>query len=220
MPSAPKLRTADAVESDTSYWTARSCEALPEAQEHAHASNLRIQFPPKGAFPRGRTNVSEAALHVAVFHREITPADHTIAPYQRQRVISELSFSSRRICFETVHPAPQKLEAVAIPHHRDRRESAIAPSPAQRHARRSSSAGQYQSTPSMRACASRSVARRRHPSIRRATAAPQSADGAPDRAGTPWAAARKSGQRRPLTRPAALRRSARSAGSSPWRWTA
>src|SRR2546421_5495086 len=65
------------------------------------------------------------AVHVAgigeqrtIFHREIGPADDAIAPEERQRIVTELSFGCRRIGFETVGPVPQQFETASVMHDR------------------------------------------------------------------------------------------------------
>ena len=58
------------------------------------------------ALTRLRLDKAKFRLQCAVFHREVGPPDHAVAPEQRQRVISELPFGSRRVGFESIHPSP------------------------------------------------------------------------------------------------------------------
>src|SRR3990167_10142827 len=50
-----------------------------------------------------------------VLHRHVRPADDLVAPQQWQRVVAELAFRGRGVGLEAVGPAPQQLEAAAVP---------------------------------------------------------------------------------------------------------
>jgi hypothetical protein len=67
--------------------------------------------------------MAERRAQPAAFDREIGPAGGAVAPDQRQRVVAELAHRRRRVCLEAVGPAPQQLEAQAVPCDRiERRE--------------------------------------------------------------------------------------------------
>src|SRR6266496_1066109 len=96
-----------------------------EAQKRSHAVQLRPQFTLEDAIARWRSDIANLGLELAVFHGEVAPANHAVAPTERQSVIAEPAFGRRRVGFETVDPAPQQLEAGAVPHHRvERRQQA------------------------------------------------------------------------------------------------
>ncbi len=53
----------------------------------------------------------------AILDCQIAPADHPVAPQQRQSIVSALAFCHRSVGFEAIHPSPEQLEAPAIPNH-------------------------------------------------------------------------------------------------------
>src|SRR5206468_13054266 len=55
-------------------------------------------------------------LQSPLLHGEIRPTNDAVAPKQRHCIIAELALWRRRISLETVRPAPQEFEAVAVPH--------------------------------------------------------------------------------------------------------
>src|SRR5438445_11593541 len=77
-----------------------------QAQEGSHAVQLGFEFALEGAIARRRLDVAEVRFERTVFYREVAPADHAIAPKQRQSIIAALAFVRRRVGFETVDPAP------------------------------------------------------------------------------------------------------------------
>jgi hypothetical protein len=77
------------------------------------------------------------------------PADDAIAPQHRQRVVAELPLRQRRVGLEA-YGQPRIVESTAVPHYRiERRQQRTRSSTVARSGR--SAAGQYQSTPSIRA---------------------------------------------------------------------
>src|SRR5260370_35149974 len=90
-----------------------------EAQKGSHAIQLRLEFALEGAMARCvRFDIAELRLKLTGLHGEVGPANHAVAPKQRQSVIAELAFGRRRVDFETVYPAPHQLEASAVSDHR------------------------------------------------------------------------------------------------------
>ena len=157
---------------------------------------------------RPASDVAEARLHALRRGGDVGPADHAVAPEQRQRVVAELALRRRRVGLEAVGPAPEAARSAGGPRPPDRTAPAGAPLvgvPVG--ARRgSSSAGQYQSTPSTRACASRCLRAQPAPaSASAAIAARRSAGGSPAPTASPPAAARICARRGRPARRAALR---------------
>ena len=90
-----------------------------KTQKGSHAIQLSLKFAVEGTIIwRPRFNIAELRFELTVFHREVAPANHAVAPEQRQSVIAESAFVCRCVRLETVHPAPQQLEAVAVLYHR------------------------------------------------------------------------------------------------------
>ena len=176
------------------------------AQEFSHAIQLCLELVFEVAVARCfRFDIAELGVELAVLHCEVAPADHAVAPKQRQSVIAELAFGRRRVGFETVEPSPTTARSGRGPAPPDRRAPASAPCPAAHgapHPRPASTSRRHR-----RAHARAAVwPAARHSSTRPATAARQSAAGARRTTGSHRAAARRCG---PPHRPA--RRSARGA---------
>src|SRR5438876_12050130 len=86
-----------------------------EAEKCSHAIQLRLEFALEDAIARWvRFDIAEVRLKVTILQREVAPADHAVAPKQRQSIIAALAFVRRSIGFETVHPAPQQLETRSV----------------------------------------------------------------------------------------------------------
>ena len=152
-------------------WPSRRADgacARPDG-ELARAPRNRAAARARRRAPRGTPRIArgapatkpDAADRRPSRTRRVAPADHAVAPQQRQRVVAELALRRRRVGLEAVGPAPEELEAAAVPDDRvERREqphALVGRVPRRRAGSRS--AGQYQSTPSTRACASRACAR-------------------------------------------------------------
>src|SRR5207253_8194401 len=86
-------------------------------QKELHSAQLCIELALESAI------LWWPAMHVAgigeqrtIFHRQIRPTDDAIAPQERQRVVTQLPFRRRCVCFETIGPVPQQFETGAIVH--------------------------------------------------------------------------------------------------------
>src|SRR5438132_13093815 len=86
------------------------------AEEYAHALQFRVELAREPTVARPRRRVPELRLERAILQREISPANHAIAPEQRKRVVAALPFRRRRVRLEPVGPAPEQFEAATIPH--------------------------------------------------------------------------------------------------------
>src|SRR5206468_144980 len=75
---------------------------------------LGLELPSEGTISRPLPR-DEAQLELAA--SRIRPANHLIAPEQRQGVVAEPSLLGRRVRLEAVLPPPEALEAAPIPHH-------------------------------------------------------------------------------------------------------
>src|SRR4029079_11847511 len=97
---------------------------LTPPQEDAHALDLGFQRARESAMTRrAAVDVAERGLQVAVPDGKIAPADDLVAPQHRQRVVAPLPFGHGRVGLEAIGPAPEQLEAAAVPHDRiERRE--------------------------------------------------------------------------------------------------
>src|ERR1035441_9229917 len=79
--------------------------AFSQPQKHSHAIQLRLKLPPESSLPRRLAlNIPQLRLKLPVLHRNIRPANHAIAPKQRQSVIAELAFGRGRVRLETAEP--------------------------------------------------------------------------------------------------------------------
>src|SRR5438874_9507564 len=88
-----------------------------DCQETSHAIQLCLELTFEGAIiRRARLDIAKLRLKFPFLHGEIRPTNDALAPKQWHRVIAELAFRRRRISLETVRPAPQQFEAVALPH--------------------------------------------------------------------------------------------------------
>src|SRR6059036_2938964 len=69
-----------------------------EAQKDSHAIQLRVEFALEGAIAlRVRLDIAERRLQLTVLHREVAPANHAVAPQQRQSVVAALASALRRV---------------------------------------------------------------------------------------------------------------------------
>jgi hypothetical protein len=60
-----------------------------------------MKFAAEGAIMwRMRVHIAEVSLELIILDRQVSPANHTIAPQQRQRIVASLSFGRGRIPFE------------------------------------------------------------------------------------------------------------------------
>ena len=60
-------------------------------------------------------NVAEPRRHHATGMADIGPADHAVAPQQRQRVVAERPFGFGRVGFEAIGPSPEMLKSPPVP---------------------------------------------------------------------------------------------------------
>src|ERR1700678_1696174 len=58
---------------------------------------------------------AEGGAQRSIGHCQISPSDHPIMPQQRQRVIAELALGRGGVGLEAIRPAPEDLEAAAVP---------------------------------------------------------------------------------------------------------
>jgi hypothetical protein len=95
--------------------------ALPRSsgfatEDYAQAIQLLLVCPAESSIPRRvRCYVAEVRLERPVSQRHISPTDDTIAPQDRQRVVTELALGHRRTRFEAIRPAPEHFEPASVP---------------------------------------------------------------------------------------------------------
>src|ERR1700744_2744857 len=59
--------------------------------------------------------VAKSRLELTSDDSDIAPADDAFVPEQRQRVVAELALTRRGVSLESIGPAPEDLEAAAVP---------------------------------------------------------------------------------------------------------
>jgi hypothetical protein len=100
--------------------------SLAKPKEDAHAIELGVEFAPERPVAwRCSRGVSNVGAKRPVDHRNVAPSDHAIAPQQGQRVVAAEALRDRRVRLEAVLPAPESLEAIAIPHDRIKRRQQL-----------------------------------------------------------------------------------------------
>src|SRR5262249_50845783 len=80
-----------------------------------------VKFAAKGGISRPFADKPGIDVKPALVDARIHPADHLVAPKQRQSIVSANTFGGRRVGFETVWPVPAVFEARAVPDERIKR---------------------------------------------------------------------------------------------------
>src|SRR5213592_3114791 len=76
-------------------------ESAIEAEKDSQAIHLRFEFALEGAPSRRvRVDVAEVRLKLTLLYGHVAPANHAIAPQQRQRVVPQLPLRRRRVRLE------------------------------------------------------------------------------------------------------------------------
>src|ERR1700744_1713611 len=85
-------------------------------EELAQSLHLRLEALPKPRVSRSlAVCVAKSRFDLTRNYREIPPADDAFVPEQRQRVVAELALTRRGVSLESIGPAPEDLEAAAVP---------------------------------------------------------------------------------------------------------
>ena len=93
-----------------------AARSLARLQEQLDAAEFVVQGASEAGIARRLAGeVADVGVERAVALRQVGPADDMVAPQQWQRVVAAHALCRGRVGLETVGPAPQQFETVAVP---------------------------------------------------------------------------------------------------------